>query len=161
MSRNSGENEEEENPIKHSSISNMSEQQQQHCNPSPSDGQMSSEETETSNNSEIDGATQYASSSMMFQNGQYPHHPYDPYSTHTIIGQSGLPLSIPFGLLHYAQYQEDSRIAKNKGLRRGKWTVRLWLYIFLLFLFLFLILFPWLCFFVFVVYVGRRSTLYR
>ena len=59
----------------------------------------------------------------MIQNGQYPH-PYDPYSTHTIIGQSGLPLSIPFGLLQYAQFQEDTRLAKNKGLRRGKWTVR-------------------------------------
>ena len=141
----------ENHPIKHS----LSEQcsMSEPCN--PSDGQISSEETETSSHSEMDGSKPFfphtdhegtsnsrrnsgndinmshhmgdndfgAHYAAMIQNGQYPH-PYDPYSTHTIIGQSGLPLSIPFGLLQYAQFQEDTRLAKNKGLRRGKWTVR-------------------------------------
>ena len=145
----------------------------EHCN--PSDGHISTGETETSSNSEMYGAkpifprsdhegttnsrrdsgsdnmsihsnmggdhndfaAHYAS---MIQNGQYPH-PYDPYSTHTIIGQSGLPLSIPFGLLQYAQFQEDTRLAKNKGLRRGKWTVCIGLHVVLLSSFLLVFLF--------------------
>ena len=47
------------------------------------------------------------------------------YDYATVMGQSGMPLSIPYGLLQYAQFQEESRLAKAKGLRRGKWTVRM------------------------------------
>ena len=54
---------------------------------------------------------------------RYEGQQYEPYTT--IMGQSGLPLSIPYGLFQYAKYQEDPRNAKVKDtLRRGKWTVR-------------------------------------
>ena len=54
---------------------------------------------------------------------QYEGQHYEPYAT--IIGQSGLPLSIPYGLFQYAKHKDDPRNAKVKdSLRRGKWTVR-------------------------------------
>jgi hypothetical protein len=53
---------------------------------------------------------------------QYDGQHYEPYTT--IIGQSGLPMNIPYGLFQYAKYQEDPRNVKVKdSLRRGKWTV--------------------------------------
>ena len=75
----------------------------------------------------VDGNVSDTSSSVYqpyhynpYGNVQQQNHQYD-YTT--VIGQSGLPLSIPYGLLQYAQFQEESRLAKTKGLRRGKWTV--------------------------------------
>lgn len=54
---------------------------------------------------------------------RYEGQQYEPYTT--IMGQSGLPLNIPYGLFQYAKYQEDPRNVKVKDtLRRGKWTVR-------------------------------------
>ena len=54
---------------------------------------------------------------------RYEGQQYEPYTT--IMGQSGLPLNIPYGLFQYAKYQEDPRNTKVKDtLRRGKWTVR-------------------------------------
>lgn len=42
----------------------------------------------------------------------------------TIMGQSGLPMTIPYGILQYAQFQDDPRNQKMKpNMRRGKWTV--------------------------------------
>ena len=54
---------------------------------------------------------------------QYEAQNYEPYAT--IIGQSGLPLNIPYGLFQYAKHKDDPRNVKVKdSLRRGKWTVR-------------------------------------
>ena len=139
---------EAEDPTKYSLLPNTQHSKSEHCN--QSDNQATEKSSSSGSSSETDGSkpnsdhegtansrqdsrsenmshhnrdndfgAQYAS---MIHNAQYSH-PYDPYTTHTIIGQSGLPLSIPYGLLQYAQFQEDTRLAKNKGLRRGKWTV--------------------------------------
>jgi len=40
------------------------------------------------------------------------------------MGQSGMPVSIPWELLQYARLQEDARLSKAQNYRRGKWTVR-------------------------------------
>jgi hypothetical protein len=54
---------------------------------------------------------------------QYEGQHYEPYAT--IIGQSGLPLNIPYGLFQYAKHKDDPRNVKVKDtLRRGKWTVQ-------------------------------------
>ena len=54
---------------------------------------------------------------------QYENQQYEPYTT--VMGQSGIPLNIPYGLFQYAKYQEDPRNVKIKDtLRRVKWTVR-------------------------------------
>jgi hypothetical protein len=58
---------------------------------------------------------------------QYPYgglngNQYEQFAT--IMGQSGLPMTIPYGILQYAQYQDDPRNQKMKpNMRRGKWTV--------------------------------------
>jgi hypothetical protein len=62
------------------------------------------------------------------------HYQNDGSESYTLMGQSGMPLNIPYGLLRYLQNQdnpkrfpqsqENPRNLKVKDtLRRGKWTV--------------------------------------